>query len=246
VTRKRSAATLAFEALRTAAHVWHVCPEKLSPATLEKRCLPWLSADERARRVKFSTARLRHDFLVTRALCRAVLSHYTAVDPADWRFVEGKHGKPAISLPRKFKSIRFNLTHTDGFVACIVSRAGEVGIDAEETSRHVNIEQVARHFLPSDEQSRLSRMPASRRARRFFEQWVLREAYLKGLGSGLTDHLDRISVQVPIGNWHLALHRPTQRHVAATAVRLRRGRKPIRIRWIHARGLIDARVAVVG
>jgi len=87
-----------------------------------------------------------------RALCRLALSHYTGVDPATWVFTAGKYGKPAIARPAAFRAARFNLSHTDGLIVCAVGRAGEIGIDVEDTSRQVDIVQISRHFFSADEE----------------------------------------------------------------------------------------------
>ena len=149
--------------------------------------------------------------------------------------------KPKIIGPADFKSLRFNLAHTSGLVICLVSRAGEVGVDAEETSRLVDIAQVARHFLSRREQACLENLPAHLRIARFFKQWVLREAYLKGIGKGIAHAPERFTVRLgendqplPIRNWQFFLCRPSAKHVAAAAVRQRRGAAPVSVRWLKA------------
>jgi 4'-phosphopantetheinyl transferase len=224
--------------LLNVAHAWRVYPDDLPPRALARRCLAWLAPQERALHQKFKTPELRHLYLVSRALCRCVLSKYTGVDPADWKFTAGKFGKPAIAAPAAFRDLRFNLTHTAGLVICIVTRAGEVGVDAEEISPRVDIEQVARHFFSKPERAALAGLPSRQRSKRFFEQWVLKEAYLKGRGKGLFVSPEKITIKfdakgrpLPIGNWQLALHRVGPKHVAATAVRPKGRTEPIPIIW---------------
>lgn len=232
----QTSAKAEWEAIGAAAHVWHVCPDALTGTRL-RRCLAWLSGAEKAHREKLRTARLRHEYLAARALCRATLSRYTGIEPEAWRFSKNAHGKPAIAGPARFRPLRFNLTHTAGLVACIVTRAGEVGIDAEETGRAVDVAEVARHFFSEEERKRLAALSARRRTARFFEYWVLKEAYLKGRGVGLSVAPDGFTIELrrgralPIGSWALALYQPTRRHVAATAVRVRRGVDAVPIVW---------------
>jgi 4'-phosphopantetheinyl transferase len=230
------------DSLLTSAHAWHICPEAMSPAALERQCLPWLTAPERERHSRYRTAVLRHAHLVGRALCRATLSHYTGVDPAAWRFTHNAFGKPAIASPNEFLPLYFNLSGTAGLVVCLVTRAGEVGIDAEETSRDVDIDQVARHFFSPAEQAFLASHPAS-----FYEQWVLKEAYLKALGSGFslppqqfTIERDPLGRPLSLDHWQLTVHHPTPRHIAATAIH-RRGSSalPISVAWRDAHKLLS-------
>ncbi len=194
---------------------------------------------------------MQHDYLATRALCRLALSHCTDVDPATWVFTAGKFGKPTIARPVAFRPLRFNLSHTDGLIVCAVSRAGEIGIDVEQTSREVDIAQISRHFFSADEQRHLSTLSAKERKSRFFELWVLKEAYLKGRGMGLSKSLDAFSIQwdrkgkpLSIGNWQLALHRPTARHIAATAIRQRRDASTFPVRWRDAHQLFETDISI--
>jgi len=240
-----------WESLLTAAHAWQLSPDDLPIVAMERHHLGWLTPNERLVHQKFKTPDLRHAYLVSRTLCRATLSKYTGVDPAAWKFVTGAHGKPAIAGPRGFGTLRFNMTHTSGLVICIVTRAGEVGVDAEEITRRVDIDQVSRHFFSEPERASLASLLARKRTARFFEQWVLKEAYLKGPGKGLflspekfTIEIDRNGKPSDLGKWQLALHRLGRRHVAATAIRRRRGNGPVPIAWFSAERLLKAGVAI--
>jgi 4'-phosphopantetheinyl transferase len=239
-----------WKTLLASAHAWHVCPDSISPDALERQCLAWLTPPEQARHQRYRTAALRHAYLVARALCRTTLSHYTGVDPATWRFTHNAHGKPAIASPTDFHPLHFNLTGTAGLVVCLVSRAGEVGIDAEETSGNIDVDQIARHFFSPVEQAFLANHPAS-----FFEQWVLKEAYLKGIGCGLSLPPEQFTIQrdplgqpLPLDHWQFTLHHPTPQHIAAAAIdRPGRGLQ-VSVIWRDARGLLGSvrRIAKFG
>jgi 4'-phosphopantetheinyl transferase len=233
------------------ADAWYCRPEELSADKLERRFLPWLTPGERLHRQKLRTPAMRHDYLATRALCRLSLSHHTHVDPTTWAFTAGKQGKPAIAGAPPFRSLHFNISHTDGLIVCAITRAGEIGIDVEETSREVDLAQVARHFFSPDEQAHLSNLSAKERKTRFFQLWVLKEAYLKGRGMGLSKSPDEFSIRfssrenpLPIGNWQLALHYPTPRHVAATAIRRPRSAAKAPIHWRDAHELFETGIPI--
>jgi 4'-phosphopantetheinyl transferase len=233
--------SLAWDALLTAAHAWQFFPNELRTPALRDRWLSRLPADERAQYQRIRTEQLREGYLAARVLCRTTLSRYAGVDPSEWRFGVGLRGKPTLVEPADFKSLRFNLTHTNNLVICLVTRAGEVGVDAEETSRAVDARLVARHFLSRREQARLARLPSDERAVRFFEQWVLREAYVKATGKGLAYSPERFSIEqaesgqpIAIGNCQFSLHRPTPNHVAAAAVLRRECEAAVSIDWLIA------------
>lgn len=233
-----------WHGLETVADAWQLEPSRISADLLRKRCLSWLSSEERAQHEALRSERLQHAYLATKALCRATLSRYTAVDPSEWRFDTTSHGKPKVAGPIEFTSLRFNLTHTTGLVICLVSRAGEVGVDVEDTSRVVDVEQVARHFFTAREAARLNGLCDASRVERFFEQWVLKEAYLKGIGKGVALGPERLTVRsdddgriARIRDWRFFLHRPTASHVAAAAVRRRDPAETVSVRWLPADGL---------
>ena len=224
--------------LISSAHVWTVCPDTLGAAAIEDWLRHWLSADELAHHDELQTELLRRDYIAARALCRATLSHYTGVEPADWKFAARARGKPVIDRPAGLNSLRFNLTHTDGLVACVASRAGDVGIDAEEISKAIRNAAWARDYLSHAEQQSLDMLPAEQRTAWVVAQWVLKEAYLKGRGTGLSLAPQRFTVErdvegtpLPLGDWQLTLHSPTPQHLAAVAVRRRSDSGPIEVSW---------------
>jgi len=82
---------------------------------------------------------------------------------------------------------------------------------------------------------------------------VLKEAYLKGRGMGLSKSLDEFSIQwdrkgkpLSIGNWRLAPHRPTARHITATAMRQRRDTSTIPVRWRDGHQLFETDISIEG
>jgi 4'-phosphopantetheinyl transferase len=174
---------------------------------------------------------LRATHLLARALVRTTLSRYASVPPESWRFEVGAHGKPEIvGAP----GLRFNLSHTDGVVACAVAADVDVGVDVEDSQRRSSYLQVARRFFAAAEVDALERLPEVEQRQRFFEIWTLKEAYIKARGLGLPlplrrfafDRSDPASIAVAFDaelgespeDWQLALARPTERHVLALAL----------------------------
>ncbi len=235
-------------ALLDEVHAWQVCPEELAARALRDRCFAWLSPDERTRYDQFPTKSLAHEYLTARVLCRTALSRHAGVHPSEWTFDKGLDGKPRIAGPDGFESLRFNLTHTDGLAICLVSDATEVGIDAEKTSSNVDDTLIARHFFSSSERERCGSLPMARRREWFFAQWVVKEAYLKGTGSGL-DAPERITVEwgedgqpLAIGGWHFFVYKPTSHHVAAAAVQ-QRGTPAVSTRWLKVEDVFQIETA---
>src|SRR5579872_1485640 len=128
--------TANWESLSKETHAWVL---RVGARGLGRKYLGWLSGEEIQHLGKLTREPVQQEYLATRMLCRAVLSRYAAVEPGEWRFGAGKYGKPRIVGPRGFASLRFNLTHTKGMIICLITRAGDVGVDVEETSRVVDI-----------------------------------------------------------------------------------------------------------
>jgi 4'-phosphopantetheinyl transferase len=215
-------------------HIWTMIPEaERDPARLA-RFRAMLSADELDRLRRFRVEPAAHRYLVSHALLRTVLSRYAEIDPARWRFVYGSHGRPEIANSAA-PPLRFNLTHTDGLTACIVSLNQACGIDAERLSGRHNPTGVARKMFSTREYEQLRQLSGRACLEYFYERWTLREAYVKALGVGLafptrkvdfTVHTDESigvvfapGVQDHSRHWHFRLHRPTTEHVVAVALR---------------------------
>ena len=112
--------TADWSGLESAADVWHLSPARLDPLELQRRWLERLSPVERQRRGRLATEAQRHAYLSTRAVPGG------AVAVCRRRAGSGRSGRtpeasPAVARPAGFTSLRFNLTHTEGLVACLVS-----------------------------------------------------------------------------------------------------------------------------
>jgi 4'-phosphopantetheinyl transferase len=196
-----------------------------------------LSDDERERMQRLRLPRHRHDYLVSHALVRAALSRCADVAPGAWTFRANRHGRPEIGGPVAAAALRFNLSHTDGLVACAVTLGAAVGVDVENSQRPLRLMAVAKRFFHAAEAEDLGALPAERRAVRFFTYWTLKEAYVKARGEGLSLPLQRIRFHlagagdpsVSFGEdlrddprrWRFVLLRPSTRHVLALAVESR-------------------------
>ncbi|MBV8148425.1 MAG: 4'-phosphopantetheinyl transferase superfamily protein [Candidatus Eremiobacteraeota bacterium] len=143
------------------------------------------------------------------------------------------------------------MTQTNGLAICLVTRAGAVGVDAEDTSQVVDVARIAKHFLCERDRARLMALADGDRSAAFFELWVFHEAYVKGSGKGLGAASERVGIRfnadnrpLPIGNWQFSLHHPRPNYVAAAAIRQpRRDAPPVPVVWLNA-ALFQTRVAV--
>jgi 4'-phosphopantetheinyl transferase len=208
---------------------------------------PLLSQDEHARMARFVFDRDRRAFLMTRALVRKMLSRYAPVAPADWRFIANVHGRPEIlERPPNAPDLRFNISHTDGLIACAVTIGREVGVDVEHINRQLTHDVAGRFFAPN-EVTDLRRLPAEDQKRVFFDYWTLKEAYIKARGFGLAlplgdfafkldpPHPPAITFEPTLeddpATWQFMQDWPTPQHRLGVAVRRDGSDLPIRIRF---------------
>jgi 4'-phosphopantetheinyl transferase len=216
-------------------HVWVVDQSTIADDTVLDRYHAVMAPAERIQQARFYFARDRHRYLVTRALVRSVLSHYTGVPPAVWRFAANEYGRPAIAEPADFPAVRFNLSHTTGMILCAVAFDHEVGVDVEDTTRPGETVSIANRYFSPSEVRDLHAVPEAEQRARFFEYWTLKESYIKARGMGLSLPLEQFSFGLrdrgTIGiafdarlrdrprDWQFGLWRPTARHQVALAVR---------------------------
>jgi 4'-phosphopantetheinyl transferase len=217
-------------------HVWYRRTESLDEVDVSADVVV-LNADERARLERFVFQRDRRDFAAAHALLRRVLSFYESVPPSAWRFTARALGKPAIvSTQAGHPPLRFNLSHTDGLVACVVARDVEVGIDVERISHASSDRDLARQCFTAREIEHLDACEPDERMHRFVELWTLKESYLKALGTGLYGELKSFSFEFgrdrtltfhpPPGDrrpWQFALAAPTACHHLAVSLCEKRG-----------------------
>ena len=231
-------------------HVWTAAPDEIRTPHLLREYHALMDESERRKHDRYRFETHRHACLVTRALVRTTLSRYCPeVEPAAWRFVEVGNGRPEPAPGLTLCPVRFNLSHTDGLIACAVTLTRAIGVDVESLERQGETVAIAdRYFAPAEIRA-LHAQPTERQRERFFSYWTLKESYIKARGLGLAIPLAqfafdldgpgpiRISFDRRLADnpnvWQFALERPTPRHILAVGVE--RGEGPdldIRIRSV--------------
>ena len=129
------------------------------------------------------------DALLRRALAMSGM-------PEDAPLERGEHGKPYLRESDFF----FNLSHSGDWVVIAYSNR-EVGVDVERIELRSNREQIARRCFDAKERSYVfcDDDPFSV-AQRFTEVWCAKESYLKYLGTGLSEGLDAVCVDIESGS----------------------------------------------
>jgi 4'-phosphopantetheinyl transferase len=149
-----------------------------------------LSADEQARANRFYFKRDRHRFTISRARLRQILSHYLDVSAENLQFCYGTYGKPSLVGSLANTGLQFNLAHSGDVVLCGVTCDRQIGVDVEQIRPLPKVQQLAERCLSAQEKIYLAASSCPEET--FFTYWTCKEAYLKAIGSGLTQPMDQI------------------------------------------------------
>ena len=122
------------------------------------------------------------------ALVSGLLLNYALKDfcgKSDFEILTAEHGKPYI----KNGNVHFNISHSANYVICAVSYFN-IGCDIEKI-RPVNL-NIANRFFTQEEYKNI--INSANVQDSFFEHWVLKESYIKFLGTGLKTPLDSFNI----------------------------------------------------
>ncbi len=159
-----------------------------------------LSLDEQQRWQQLRFEKDRRLFLTTRLLVRCVLSQYADLRPAEWHFVKNAFGRPAIApdIAARIEAetgrppVNFNLSRSGSLAVCAMAQTGRIGVDVEDEHRSFAVMEIAPAILAPSELTELTRAAEPERSVTFLKHWVLKEAFVKACGQGLTLEVNRI------------------------------------------------------
>ncbi|MDG4764515.1 4'-phosphopantetheinyl transferase superfamily protein [Solwaraspora sp. WMMD406] len=191
-----------------------------------------LSADELARIGRLATPGARRRRLGGRLMSRLLLARHAGVRPGALSFVTGPYGRPELS-PNPW-GLRFNVSHTGGLIACVVTRGVPCGVDVQGPLRPETLPGL-RSALTEREQARLADLDPHDQASAIVDVWAVKEAYTKAIGVGLHYGFGRFEVhgapggpvavhdpRLPVTRgrrWQFHLERLDTGHTLAVAVR---------------------------
>ncbi|WP_372366097.1 4'-phosphopantetheinyl transferase superfamily protein [Candidatus Uabimicrobium sp. HlEnr_7] len=161
-------------------HIWYI---SLQAEKDELNYFSQLLNDEELKKAaRFHFEKHRVHFIIARAVMRILLGKYLEKSPCKINFIYGEHGKPYIEK----NPIFFNISHSGDKALLAVNKTHEVGIDIELMRDNVSCEQIATRYFSQTEVLELAQTPLSQKKTAFFRGWSRKEAYIKGLGDGLT------------------------------------------------------------
>lgn len=180
--------------LQQEVEVWLARPESLPAEELTQICFPLLSEEEQQRSQRFHFEHDRTHYLAAHALLRLCLGQHLGCPPQQVSMAAGRNGKPELTGQLSAGQLTFNLSHTRGMVACVVTRGRSCGIDVEGIRVMTEMEGMARAVYSDAEIAWLGRLEDAIRTRAFFTLWTLKEAYIKATGLGMSAPLKQIAL----------------------------------------------------
>jgi 4'-phosphopantetheinyl transferase len=141
-----------------------------------------ISPEETERAEQYRQPLDRDRFVAARGWLRRLLAGQLRCRPDEVRFVTGDGGKPMLVD----SDLRFNASRSAGVALYATSGTTDVGVDIEQVREIADIEGFAERFFSPAEQAGLAALPPADRRAASFQCWANKEAYVKGLGTGLT------------------------------------------------------------
>ncbi len=177
------------------ADLWLHEVEDSVPEERTARWLALLDADERARYDRIEAPAVEALYLEAHGMLRTVLSSYADLRPEAWRFELNEYGRPEIAaaLAAQVPPIRFNLSHTAGLVAVLVTGTVDCGVDVEHMQPLADAVAISGRFFSPEEIVNLALEGPVEQGRRFYAYWTLKESYIKARGMGLALPLDQFT-----------------------------------------------------
>jgi phosphopantetheine--protein transferase-like protein len=157
-----------------------VNPEELN------RLGSFLSEEETLKSLRFRFARDRMSYTVVHGMLRWMLGRKLGISPKAVKINYNSYGKPSVAgYPGE---LFFNLSHSSGVSVLAFDPGHTVGVDVERIDEDFDYKPIVQHFFSHGEGQYIFGLKEASR-QRFYEIWTRKEAYLKAMGLGITEHL---------------------------------------------------------
>ena len=150
---------------------------------------------DRAEEFHYSQDKLR--FSKCRSILRNTLSKWLNNDPEELEITVSTNGKPYL---KQKHSIKFSISHTEGFAGIAFSRDHEIGLDVENCNRDTNIIEVAKKVFTLSERAIIDAESDIDKRKMFFRFWTSKEAFLKTTGLGLSLDPKKVNLNLQTEN----------------------------------------------
>jgi 4'-phosphopantetheinyl transferase len=161
-------------------HLWQINLDSFFPCDLS------LDESAKAERFRFDQDRMRYSS--GRGALRLLLGSYLGKKPEFLVFTYGPAGKPSVP------GISFNLAHSGPHGLIAVAAENLLGVDIEEVRPLPDMDEVARSAFAPGELRRWRNLLSHDKVPAFYRIWTRKEAYLKAIGEGIAQRLQKFEV----------------------------------------------------
>ena len=213
-------------------HVWRANLDL--PTTEIERLAAFLSTDEIARANKFHFLEHKRRFIVARGILRQLLGNYLQISPNKIEFEYSDRGKPRLAASMGNSYIQFNVSHSLEYALYGFTNSYLIGVDLEFLREMRDATELAKRFFTNQEFQLIANLTHEEQQKAFFQLWTAKEAYLKAIGTGLSNSLTDIEITfsrakepkllsvgkniATVGNWSIYHFIPAANYVAAIIV----------------------------
>lgn len=149
----------------------------------------FLNPEERNRSERYYKEKDRNQFIICRAILKIVLAAHTKSDlntiHLDYQF----NKKPFLA---SHPELHFNISHSEDFAAIAISQS-KVGIDIEYMSKNFDFIPILPDVFTDIEIKDIEN--ATNKEYTFYSYWTRKEAFAKGLGTGIDEDFKKIPCQ---------------------------------------------------
>ena len=162
--------------------IWLVDVERTAPALAElEREVPRLTAQDRRRALAVKDPHERKERLAIYIALRVLLERVAGARAGRQPFIRSAAGKPGLAA----SSVKFSLSHIEGYALIGLARSGEIGVDLER-ERPLWISTRRRDELIAVAEGLAGRrLPGRSEDARFLQAWSRLEAFAKAHGQGI-------------------------------------------------------------
>ena len=175
-----------------AVHVWRAYFELALVSN--RKFVESISEEETERAQRFVRQSDRDRYVFAHGMLRSILGTYVGCAPQKLLFADNQYHKPFLEESANRNDLQFNLSHSEDLTLIAVSRGTAVGIDVERMRRIPDALQIVNRFFSLDERRYLNSLPPAEFEEGFFACWTAKEAFLKGIGKGLSHPLENFSI----------------------------------------------------
>ncbi|MFT7239170.1 MAG: 4'-phosphopantetheinyl transferase [Cyclobacteriaceae bacterium] len=171
-------------------HVWKIDVDSVSFRPIHTGIL---SDDEVKRSKKYRFKIDRDTFIAGRVALRFLIAEYINANPEEICFDHNAQGKPSVN---NSAGLEFNLSNSYGKIVIALCINDIIGVDIEQNTRPVEIQNIAKSFFSQPEIETLEKISDENKLIAFYNCWTRKEAYIKALGGGLSIPLDQFGVSL--------------------------------------------------